>query len=112
MSQLNPSSGSFWQGPLSELVQIVRHIQRSRAYGRLSLRNTEWVGIVHLYYRAGKLVHMVGNRGDVQLILKELHLWRKGFVRFEQGVIARETTVNDEHEQLFEAVLVQLYEQG
>jgi hypothetical protein len=106
------ADGSFWQGPLGELVQIVRHVQRARAFGRLSLRNTEWVGIVHLYYRAGKLVHIVGNRGDVQSILRELHLWRKGSVRFERGVTTRETTLNDEHEQLFEDVLLQLYQRG
>ena len=112
MSQLNPSHGSFWQGPLGELVHIVRHIQRMRAFGRLSLRNTEWLGIIHLYYRAGKLVHIVGNRGDARLILQELHLWRKGLVRFERGATTREVTLNDEHEQLFEEVLMQLYERG
>jgi hypothetical protein len=109
---MNPSYGAFWQGPLGELVHIVRYIQRARAFGRLSLRNTEWLGIVHLYYRAGRLVHVVGNRGEANLILRELQLWRKGFVRFERGVTTREVTLNEEHEQLFEEVLGQLYQHG
>ncbi len=112
MSQINPAFGSFWQGSLSDLAQIVRHIQRVRAFGRLSLRNTERLGIIHLYYRAGKLVHIVGNRGDVRQILTELQMWRQGFVRFDRGVTIRETTLNDEHEQLFEDVLSHLHQYG
>jgi hypothetical protein len=76
------------------------------------LRNTERLTIVHLYYRAGKLVHVVGNRGDERSILSELQNWRRGFVRFDRGVTTREITLNDEHEQLFEDVLLQLHMHG
>jgi hypothetical protein len=112
MSQINPAFGSSWQGSLNELAHIVRHVQRVRAFGRLSLRNTERMGIVHLYYRAGKLVHIVGSRGDVRQVLGELQHWRNGFVRFDRGVTTRETTLNDEHEQLFEDVLLHLHRYG
>jgi hypothetical protein len=112
VSQLRPLFGTSWQGSLGDLAHIVRHVQQVRAFGRLSLRNTERLGIMHIYYRAGKLAHMVGNRGDAKVLLGELQLWKRGSVRFERGVTTREVTLNEEHEQLFENVLLQLYQQG
>jgi hypothetical protein len=43
-----------WQGSLRDLATIVNTIRRSRAFGRLTLRNRDRIGVAHLYFRAGK----------------------------------------------------------
>ncbi len=83
-----------------------------RAFGRLSLRNSERLSIAHLYFRAGKLVHIVGNRGDARAILIELQEWTRAFVRFDRGVVIGEVTLNDEHERLLEETLMHLHKRG
>ncbi|QBD78379.1 DUF4388 domain-containing protein [Ktedonosporobacter rubrisoli] len=105
-------SGSLWQSSLSDLANIVQHIRRRRAFGRLSLRNTERLGIVHLYFRAGKLIHIVGNHGDGRSLLQGLKTWTRGTVRFEGSVTPNEATIGAEHEQLFEEVLAYLQAHG
>ncbi len=105
-------SGIAWQGSLNDLATIVQHIKRSHAFGRLSLRNLEHLSIAHLYFRAGKLIHVVGHRGDARTILIELQNWKRAVVRFERGVATADTTLNDEHEQLLMDVLAYLQQRG
>jgi hypothetical protein len=104
--------GSPWQGSLSDLANIIQHIKRSKAFGRLSLRNPEPISIAHLYYRAGKLIHVVGNRGDARAILLNLKNWRNASVRFERSKFIVEISLNEEHEKLLDDVLAHLYRQG
>lgn len=111
MPQAHPS-GPSWQSSLSDLANIVLYIRRMRAFGRLSLRNSERLSIAHLYFRAGKLVHIVGNRGDARAILIELQEWTRAFVRFDRGVVTGEVTLNEEHERLLEETLMHLHKRG
>jgi len=104
--------GSSWQGSLRDLAKIVNTIRRSRAFGRLTLRNTSRLGIAHLYFRYGKLVHIVGNRGDANATLADLPTWTRATVRFERGISVTSESINDEQEQLFDHVLLQLQIQG
>ena len=104
--------GTVWQGSLNDLAAIVHHIKRSHAFGRLSLRNLEQLSIAHLYFRAGKLIHVVGHRGDARTILIELQNWKRAVVRFERGVASVDITLNDEHEQLLMDVLANLQQRG
>ena len=104
--------GSSWQGSLSDLANMVDQIKRLRAFGRLSLRNTERLSIAHLYFRAGKLVHIVGNRGDFRSILTELQAWTRGVVRFDRGITTVDVTLNEEHEQLLTDALTYLQRRG
>lgn len=104
--------GSSWQGSLSDLAHVVKQIKQARAFGRLSLRNSERFSIAHLYFRAGKLVHVVGNRGDCRAILSELQAWTRGVIRFERGVTTIEVTLNEEHEQLLSDTLMYLQSRG
>ena len=97
--------GSSWQGSLADLANIVYQIKCQRVFGRLSLRNTERLSIAHCYFRAGKMVHIAGNRGDARAILSELQQWNQGFVRFDRGVTTKEVTLNDEHEKFLEEAL-------
>lgn len=104
--------GSAWQGSLADLANMVYQIKRLRAFGRLSLRNTERLSIAHLFFRAGKLVHIAGNRGDVRAILQDLSEWTQGFARFDRGMTTSEVTLNDEHEQLLETTLQRMHSRG
>jgi len=83
-----------------------------RTFGRLSLRNTERLSIAHLYFRAGKLFHIVGNRGDALAILDEMQSWDHAFLRFDRGMTIAEVTVGSEHERRLDDVLVHLHGRG
>ena len=104
--------GTLWQGSLSDLATIVQNVKRLKAFGRLSLRNSESVSIAHLYYRAGKLVNIVGNRGDARAILLDLKNWKRGSVRFERGTVMAGMSLNEEFEGLLDEVLAHLYRRG
>jgi hypothetical protein len=105
-------SGSTWQGSLRDLAQIVNNIRRSRAFGRLTIRNTARLGIAHLYFRYGKLVHIVSSRGDANATLADLSTWIRATVRFERGISITNESISDEQEQLFDHMLLQLQMQG
>jgi len=106
-----PASTS-WQGSLRDLAKIVNSIRRSRAFGRLTVRNTSRLGVAHLYFRYGKLVHIVSNRGDAEATLADLPTWTRASVRFERGTSITSESITDEQEQLFDSVLLQLQIQG
>ncbi|MBE3559227.1 MAG: DUF4388 domain-containing protein [Ktedonobacteraceae bacterium] len=105
-------TGSTWQGSFADLAKVIYQIRHMRAFGRLSLRNMERFSIAQLYFRAGKLVHMAGNRGDVYAVLADLQEWRQGFVRFDRGITTTEVTLTDEHEQLLIELLLHLQRRG
>ena len=104
--------GSSWQGSLRDLAKIVNTIRRSKAFGRLTLRNTSRLGVAHLYFRYGNLVHIVSNRGDADATLADLPTWTRAIVRFERGIAVSNESITDEQEQLFDHVLLQLQIQG
>ncbi|MDQ2713647.1 MAG: DUF4388 domain-containing protein [Chloroflexota bacterium] len=101
-------SGEPWQGSLSDLPNVVASIKRLRAFGRLTLRNSARLGVAHLYFRNGRLVHVVGTRGATNAVLADLQGWMRGTLRFERGVSIDHDTVADEQEQFFERWLAQL----
>lgn len=105
-------SGPQWQGSLRDLANIVNTIRRSQAFGRLTIRNTIRLGLAHLYFRDGRLVHMVGNRGDARATLDDLRGWTRAIVRFERGIPIGNECVSNEYEQPFEALLIQLQRRG
>lgn len=109
---MSQASSSSWQGSLSDLANLVYQIKRLRVFGRLLLRNSERLSIAQLYFRAGKLVHIAGNRGDAHAILSELQEWTQGFIRFDRGVTTSEVTLNDMHERVLEQVLMNLQRNG
>jgi len=69
--------GGSWQGSFADLANIVQYIRGIRAFGRLSLRNLEHISVVHFYFRAGKLVHIAGYRGDARAMLADIRGWRR-----------------------------------
>jgi hypothetical protein len=102
-----------WQGSLYDLAVIVNTIRGSRMFGRLTLRNVDRPGVAHLYFRGGKLVHILSSRGDATASLVELQRWRRATVRLERGTFAiKGETISQEQEQAFDILLVQLQRQG
>lgn len=105
-------SGASWQGSFAELAKMVQHLQRAQLTGRLSLRNIERAGLVHLYFRVGRLVHMAGHRGNVEAMLVDIQAWRQAALRFDREVISAKTSLNEEHEQLLARTLSLLVQWG
>lgn len=111
-----PQPGSFgpsWRGSLSELAYIIYHVRRSSAFGRLSLRNIERLSVAHLYFKSGRLVQIVGNRGDSHAILHELKEWSYASARFDHGVAASSTfELGEVYERLLDEAVLALRERG
>jgi hypothetical protein len=61
-------------------------IHESVYTGRLSIRNNERVGLVHLYFKERRLVHVAGYKRDAEAVLHDLLTWTKGRVRFDPAV--------------------------
>ncbi len=104
--------GDTWQGSIRDFANVVHHVKRLRLSGRLSLRNSERLSVAHLYFRAGKLVHIVGNRGDAHAILLELRAWTRAFVRFDLNSPVETVTLDDTYELLLSEVLAHLKATG
>lgn len=104
--------GSSWQGSLDDLANIIQQVRRMRAFGRLTLRNKERFSIAHLYFRAGKLAQVVGNRGDAGIILDELREWTHAFIHFDRGITMEDELLGSQYEQFLDEVLVHLHHQG
>ena len=102
MAQVHTNSfHSSWQGSLWDLTRIVFSIRRARAFGRLTLRNSDRIGVAHLYFHGGKLVHIVGSSGNAEATLRDLQLWTRATVRFERGSTAANAAITAEQEQGF-----------
>ncbi len=87
---------------------MVNAMRRSWACGRLTLRSTTHVGLAHLYFRGGKVVHIVSNSGDADATLADLLHWTHAVVRFERGIATSSQNVSIEHERMFNDLLLQL----
>lgn len=70
----------------SEVTLALMEIRDHLSSGRLSIRNSERVGLVHLYFKEARLVHVAGDKRDTEAILRDLLSWSKGQVRFDPMV--------------------------
>jgi len=111
VAQANPFH-SPWQGSLWDLTRIVATIRRARAFGRLTLRNSDRVGIVHLYFHGGNLVHIVGSSGNAPATLRNLASWTHAAVRFERGATVTAATLSAAEVQSFDELLLHLQHLG
>jgi hypothetical protein len=87
-------------------------IRRSRAFGRLTLRNSDRVGVVHLYFHSGNLVHIVGSSGDAESTLRDLQGWTHATVRFERGSISTNATITNMQASSFDELLMHFQRLG
>ncbi len=113
MAQTHPNSfQSPWQGSLWDLTRIIVSIRRSHAFGRLTLRNSDRVGLAHLYFQGGRLAHIVGSSGDAEATLEDLQRWAHAIVRFDRGTVSASIIVTEKLEQGLENVLQHLQRMG
>jgi hypothetical protein len=99
------SYGPSWQGTLRDLANIVTIVRRSRAFGRLTLRNEEQLGVAHFYFHAGRLVHIISNRGDANATLNDVPTWTRATVRFVRGMPPTSGTITEEQEHNFDTFI-------
>ncbi len=91
---------------------MVASIRHSRAFGRLTLRNSDRLGVVHLYFHGGKLVHIVSSSGDAEATLRDLQGWTHAVLRFERGATATGAIFTAEQEHNFDRVLLHFQKLG
>lgn len=87
-------------------------IRRSRAFGRLTLRNSDRVGVVHLYFHSGNLVHIVGSSGDAESTLRDLQHWTHAALRFERGATSTNTMLTNAQAHNFDELLLHFQRLG
>lgn len=113
VARVNPDSfPAPWQGSLWDLTRMVTAIRRSRAFGRLTLRNSDRLGVAHLYFHGGRLAHIVGSSGHADATLQDMQGWTHATLRFERGATASGTTISDEQELAFDRLLLHFQELG
>jgi hypothetical protein len=69
--------------------------------GRLSIRNNERAGLVHLHFKEKRLVHVAGYKRDAEAVLHDLLTWTKGKVRFDPAVMVDYEDVSWQQAEIF-----------
>jgi hypothetical protein len=98
--------------PLSELPILVRAMRGQNRPSRLVLRNTERVGLVHLYFVNGSLVHVEGHRGPGAESLADVATWEQGVIRNDPLVEPPAASQADHLEAALATVLQRLGQRG
>ncbi len=88
-------------GYLAEVTLAFIYIRDTRASGRLSLRNGEQFGLVHLYFNAARLIHVTGDKRNGEIILNDLLNWSRGSVRFDSGSLVAFESLTWQQAQIF-----------
>lgn len=88
-------------GYQAEVTMALLYIRDTCATGRLSIRNAERLGLIHLYFNQAHLVHITGDKSDGEIMLNDLLTWRKCIVRFDPVVEINFETVTWQQAQLF-----------
>jgi hypothetical protein len=88
-------------GYLAEVTIALLYIREMYASGRLSIRNGERFGLVHLYFSQAQLIHITGDKRDGEIILNDLLTWTKGAVRFDPAMVVDYETVTWQQAQIF-----------
>ncbi len=76
---------------LSALPALLASARDAGRPARLSVRNTDGFGLIHLYFRDRRLVQVAGSRGAGSINLAELATWSHGTIRMDELDIAPAT---------------------
>lgn len=96
------------QEPLRNLGMMIARIRATGGTGRLALRNTVRVGMLHLYFERGQLVQLEGSRASIDDALIDLAGWSEGVIRFDVGVLPERQTVTPAQQEFFHRTLLML----
>ena len=108
----DPRMQSSRPGFLAEVTLVLLLIRDRRASGRLSLRNAEQFGIVHLYFNEARLIHVTGGKCDAEAMLTDLLSWTKGSARFDSGMVVTFESLTWQQAQVFGRWLAYLEMRG
>jgi hypothetical protein len=100
------------QESLRNLGTMVARIRATNGTGRLALRNTARMGMLHLYFERGQLVHVEGSRASIDDALIDLAGWTEGLIRFDQGVLPERQTVTPAQQDFFHRTLLLMQQHG
>jgi hypothetical protein len=100
------------QEPLRNLGTMVARIRTTGGTGRLALRNTVRMGMLHLYFERGQLVQLEGSRASIDDALIDLAGWNEGLIRFDNGVVPERQTVTPTQREFFQRTLLLLQQHG
>jgi hypothetical protein len=98
--------------PLSRLSAIVATVRARTAPMRLSLRNSERFGLLHLYFSGGRLVAVEGHRDTPLNSLADLATWQNGVIRRDEVETIPTAEPDPRLETLFAHVLRELAARG
>lgn len=104
--------GNNQHEPLRNLALLIASIRSTGATGRLALRNTLRVGMLHLYFERGQLVRLEGGRASIDDAIVDLAAWTAGQIRFDSGVRSERQTITPGQQDFFERTLLFLQQQG
>ena len=100
------------QESLRNLGGMVARIRATGGTGRLALRNTVRLGMLHLYFERGQLVHLEGSHGSIDDALIDLAGWSDGLIRFDADVLAERQTVTPTQQEFFHRTLLLMQQRG
>ncbi len=98
--------------PFRNLALAIARIRATNATGRLALRNTVRIGMLHLYFERGQLVHIEGSRPTADDAIVDLAGWTAGQIRFDNDVRSERHTITAGQQNFFERTLLLLQQQG
>lgn len=78
--------------PLSALAVLVAAARESRSATRLSIRNNERFGVVHLYFQHGQVVRVEGHHGTGIASLEDIATWQNATLRLDELAAVPEVT--------------------
>jgi hypothetical protein len=98
--------------PLERLALLVALARSSPTPVRLLLRNTERVGLVHLYFAGGRLIAVEGSRDTPLNCLADLATWQQGVVRRDAAEAGHSTASDPRLEMALDDALATLVARG
>lgn len=100
------------QESLRNLGVMVARIRATGGTGRLALRNTVRIGMLHLYFEHGQLVHLEGTRAGTDDALIDLAGWSEGVIRFDDGVLSERQTITPAQQEFFHRTILLMQQRG
>ncbi len=100
------------QDSLRNLGVMVARIRATGGTGRLALRNTVRLGMLHLYFEHGQLVHVEGSRASADDALIDLAGWSEGLIRFDANVLPERHTITPAQQDFFHRTIMMMQQRG
>ena len=71
-----------------DAINVLLDVRDQQRSGRLSIRSDERRGLIHFYFQEGRVVHIMGDKCNIEALLLDLLEWQKAKVRFDAQIRA------------------------